>query len=541
VTNRLATRVVQAFAGARHGIALSILLLSSAGSLAAQSGSSQNLLTNDKIVQLERAKVGDDVIIGMIQTMPTKFLLDPNSVIRLKQQGVSDKVLAAMVARGSAAAAPPPPSAERQPMSTAERAASTAPAGTWEIRERKDQMTDEESFDAHLLVNDNARERVDVTATCEVQDWSKSPLYHSKNAAPPPTLSYTFNIAYAPKAGQGLERTAMPTTGTVESAPEFFGNKIGNDTVSVAGGGSCVYVRMRLEDRIYSHVYGGGCQGRNSVAITFVSNQPNMANMMGLNDSAPGDNPRVDAFTNSLGELMNSYAQAAVVSGQGFDATAKEMLAANKFLVELPLNNGDTSIVSLDVQQPSFRRFVARCGGDLARATPPPPPPPPPKPRPSMFAPGVTPGPWAQAMLNPPNFAGSVDQFAAALPGFLQKAAQAAGYDAQAFSKESASVVDAVRTCATITPAMATRATRNGPLGQGMIVMRDLGQQYTICQSGTGFGPNAQYPDTSLVVQINSSQGQTFREGKGFTAFVMFGKTGKGAYPVISATISGPG
>lgn len=559
MTDRLATPMLRASKAACAWIALCVLLLSSAGPLGAQSSSgqsAQNTLTNDQIVQLERAKVGEDVIVGMIQTMPTKFSLDPNSVIRLKQQGVSDKVLAAMVAKGSSAssaAVSAPVEEKNQPLSAAERRAATETLGTWEMRDTKDPMTDEESYEAHLVVKNDSREKIEVTATCSSSagggvgnvlmpaeqaffDQMKSmgaPMGNSSRPATtplPPIEEMNFEINYVPKAGQRLARVTAPVTGTVERAPEVFGTPIGDDTVTFRGGQSCVHVSMRLGNMYYQSVNAGGCGTRNTLDLSFSSSDPKLTDYVGSDKIKD----------NVLGSLLNSYAQGTLNADRGYDATLKDVQNADKFLVGLPLSDGTLEVVPIATTEPSFKKFTARCDADLAKLTPAPAAAPP-KPRPSIFAPGVTPTPWAQAMLNPPKFAGSVDQFAAALPGFLQKAGQAAGFDGQAFSKESASVVDAVRTCATITPAMAARATRNGPLGQGMIVMRDLGPEYAICQSGTGFGPNAQYTDTSLIVRIDSESGKTFRAGKGFTAFVYFARPKQGAYPVISATISGPG
>jgi hypothetical protein len=159
---------------------------------------------------------------------------------------------------------------------------------------------------------------------------------------------------------------------------------------------------------------------------------------------------------------------------------------------------------------------------------------------PPLFAPGTPLTSWAKAMQDPPRFAGTTEQFVTAFPRFLEQAAQTAGFDAQAYKKESAFVMDSVRSCAQITPAMAAQATRGGPPGYGQVVTRTLGEQYAVCQSGGSSGWNAQYPDTQIVFQLDSGGGKYWQEGKGFKVFVYFVRAKQGAYPIVSAAIPGP-
>jgi hypothetical protein len=73
-------------------------------------------LTNDDIVKMVQAKLGDDVAIAKIKSSACKFDTSTDALIKLKQEGVSDAVLAAMAGCGanigspvSAPAASPPP------------------------------------------------------------------------------------------------------------------------------------------------------------------------------------------------------------------------------------------------------------------------------------------------------------------------------------------------------------------------------------------------------------------------------------------------
>jgi hypothetical protein len=74
-----------------------------------------NTITNETIIKLSKAGLGDDVIIGMINNQPGQYSVTPNAVIALKEAGVSDNVLAAIVSRpgGTLVVAIPAAAAER--------------------------------------------------------------------------------------------------------------------------------------------------------------------------------------------------------------------------------------------------------------------------------------------------------------------------------------------------------------------------------------------------------------------------------------------
>jgi len=69
----------------------------------------QDPLNNEAIVKLHSAGLGDDMIVNMVNAQPGQYTLGVNDVVALKQAGISDKVIAAMMARNGAAAAAPAP------------------------------------------------------------------------------------------------------------------------------------------------------------------------------------------------------------------------------------------------------------------------------------------------------------------------------------------------------------------------------------------------------------------------------------------------
>jgi len=64
----------------------------------------QQPLTNDSILKLVKAGMGDDVIINMVKTQPSNFSLGTDDLIALKSGGVSQNVISAMLMKNSSPA-----------------------------------------------------------------------------------------------------------------------------------------------------------------------------------------------------------------------------------------------------------------------------------------------------------------------------------------------------------------------------------------------------------------------------------------------------
>jgi hypothetical protein len=69
----------------------------------------QETLTNDAILKMVKSGLGDGLIISMIQSQPGKYSVTPDELLRLKQAGVPESVLSAMVKKTSATGATPSP------------------------------------------------------------------------------------------------------------------------------------------------------------------------------------------------------------------------------------------------------------------------------------------------------------------------------------------------------------------------------------------------------------------------------------------------
>lgn len=72
---------------------------------ATPSPAQQQEITNDSVIQMTKAGLGDSLIIQSINATPSKFSTSTDDLIALKQAGVSERVIGAMVAKNGA---PPP-------------------------------------------------------------------------------------------------------------------------------------------------------------------------------------------------------------------------------------------------------------------------------------------------------------------------------------------------------------------------------------------------------------------------------------------------
>ncbi len=75
----------------------------------------QTALTNDSIIKMVKAGLGEDIVISTIKVQAGQYSTGADDLIALKGAGVSDKIIAAMISRNSAGAATPPAAAASAP------------------------------------------------------------------------------------------------------------------------------------------------------------------------------------------------------------------------------------------------------------------------------------------------------------------------------------------------------------------------------------------------------------------------------------------
>ena len=88
-------------------VALLVAISHSGGGALAFQGSGDEVLTNEAVITMTKAGLGDAVIVAKIRSSKTAFDLSVDEMIRLKKEGVADEVLNAMIE----AAAPAGPTA----------------------------------------------------------------------------------------------------------------------------------------------------------------------------------------------------------------------------------------------------------------------------------------------------------------------------------------------------------------------------------------------------------------------------------------------
>ena len=76
-----------------------------AGTLSSTRGSAQDVLTNDSVIGMVKAGLAESVIIQKIRASPQKFDTSTDGFIKLKQTGVPDKIVEAMISLSALAAA----------------------------------------------------------------------------------------------------------------------------------------------------------------------------------------------------------------------------------------------------------------------------------------------------------------------------------------------------------------------------------------------------------------------------------------------------
>ena len=106
-------------------------------------------LTNASIIEMVKAKLGDSIVISTIRANPARYDLAVGSLVTLKKAGVSDNVLAAMIAKNAPSNAPSASSS--QPLIHSDRISRIFIKGNTEVASnlRRDFMKTNEKYGDH--------------------------------------------------------------------------------------------------------------------------------------------------------------------------------------------------------------------------------------------------------------------------------------------------------------------------------------------------------------------------------------------------------
>src|ERR1039457_941248 len=80
----------------------------------------QTVLTNDAILKMAKAGLGEEILLSTVKAQPGSYTTAPDDLIALKGAGVSEKVIAAMMEKAaSGGGAPMPAGATGNPLAAA--------------------------------------------------------------------------------------------------------------------------------------------------------------------------------------------------------------------------------------------------------------------------------------------------------------------------------------------------------------------------------------------------------------------------------------
>ncbi len=129
-----------------------------------------------QVLQLAQAKVGDDTIIAYIKNSGNGYGLNADQIIYLRQQGVSDNVITAMLNQPKVAAAPAQPATQPDNSSTAQASTSYAqPTTTYSVP----------SSTVYVIPD---------TQTYYYDSYYAQPYYYPYYAWPYPAVSLSFGF-----------------------------------------------------------------------------------------------------------------------------------------------------------------------------------------------------------------------------------------------------------------------------------------------------------------------------------------------------------
>jgi hypothetical protein len=423
-------------------VLLALLLFYPSATVSCANNDKQEVLTNDSIVRMVKAGLSENVILEMIKSNPGNYSLTSNSLIQLKQQGVTDKMLSAMMAKKSGAAAAAPPAGHAQTPQVNQTAAAESADGQWKLRTTTDQMSGQSRLQAIMAANADSNGRhgtFEVTATCTKKILAFTITYHS---------AFDKDL--------GFQRTQGASTVNLDPALTLGGTLTVGSTGTVNTPKPQVNLRARIDD--------GNIQ-----SLVSASDYRNQATVL-FTQQTSGD-ALSRAFQGDFQNMVSSLQGMAIALGAA--GTTAEAYHANIIRVELPLANGDAPVLVIRPQDPSFRAYASKC---VALD-------------PSAFVNEIKAADGfvysSKTVLPGRLFEGTAEAFATALPGFLQRAAPTTGFSAETSQKDAAFIAQVVRTCAQITPQMAKSATDEGVLLVGDVNrLPHLGDQYKDCIFG---------------------------------------------------------
>jgi hypothetical protein len=501
----------------------------------------QEVLNNDSVLKMVKAGLSDSVVLDMVRSSPGQYDLTTDRVIDLKHAGVTENVLRAMIAKGEKNANANPQ--DRFAFGNVESVSSA-----WDVHESRDKLTQElVRIEASKRVTVEQGGKFEVTASCgrdklldrlddgpnqfvEILQQMGAPVKRSDAHAVSGTKHLddrflSIRFLYLPASGSGLTLRLSSIEQTVTRGTLFT-----QPTVSALK--SCAFLRVLVDDHGREGVQSGACNTPNVASVDFANVRASEI----INSMLPAGNPLND----TVGKLTAGLADARDPS----IATMREVFAAKRVMVELPLSNGDSAVVGLGPQELSFQEFASRCLATFPDTTS----------RPADLVPGEPakvdkplPKPVVGLTKADREYSGSVEGFAASLPGFMQRAALAAGMEPTHYGAETDRLLRVAGVCSHITPEAARKVTKFG-----LEMLSTLGPEYRDCEAALypasvrGMVPGE--TERRIVFSVRPL-GAKWSDGRGFKMTVLFtplqGDEGAGttaatsfrSYGIVSASL----
>jgi hypothetical protein len=336
---------------------------------APQSNSDSEVLDNDAIIKMVQAKLSITIIKNSIRDNPGHYSLTAISLIRLGNAGVPQPIIEAMQekATGGATASPTP-----APSSTSQTSISLS--SQWETISGRDVMTGEQFVKASKNYETQAGASVQVTASCQV-DTNRQNIANTLPTAHNTEQSFMnfmqsmgdkelpknprdekiqfdartldFKLLYHPKPGSSLSLLHTPI-------------QIGQGLHGEAEGGLCVIMRVNVDGSIRDGIQSGICNIANLASISFPAMhfRDVMGYQLGYDEH---NNDAQNLVGNLIGGVMTQSADIMEQDKSKSLALMHDAIDSNHILIELPISNGEHSIVDIQPQDPMFRQFAASC------------------------------------------------------------------------------------------------------------------------------------------------------------------------------------
>ena len=291
-------------------------------------GGDDEVLTNESVVKLVQSGVGSSLIVKMIEEQPNTFHLGSASVIQLKQKGVPQSVISAMLSKKAGGAAEAPGASGAGASAGGSRGAPSsrqvAPNYAWNKVEKTDPITSKQTFavmlDTPAMGEDGEGRQgtFEATATC--------------NAA-----ATTLKILFASDATPAL------------------GFKQNSETYLVPGGlaGALTMASHHQKPWTVTRVRVGEGEGRQ------VTSEDDYKNATDLYFNVP--QPRTQPANQDEAGLRALLQFASFIGPNKPAGETEELFGAKALLLEMELENGVKTLLTLRPQDAVFQTFAERC------------------------------------------------------------------------------------------------------------------------------------------------------------------------------------